>query len=296
MSSGRVGSLGVCVFFVISGFILPYALRRSGYNRSDYPRFVWKRVLRLDPPYLACIALTIFLNYVSALAPNFQGPPFQFRLGPTLLHLGYLNALFHYDWILGVFWTLAIEFQFYLIVGLVFPLVNHDSPRIRAGICVLLAASALLFTSGNLVFHYMFLFLIGITAFQIKSGLLRGVLAHVAGWLLLAAGAWYTLDAPSAIAGTATGMFITYGHLNSRPLLFLGQISYSLYLLHVPIGGRLINLGSRYATQPFEAYAVLILACSVNIVAAYMFYRWVERPAQRLSSAVRFAASNATAG
>ena len=49
-SSGAFGWLGVEVFFVISGFILPYALQRAGYHSADFFQFVWKRILRLDPP------------------------------------------------------------------------------------------------------------------------------------------------------------------------------------------------------------------------------------------------------
>ena len=48
------GWLGVEVFFVISGFILPCALQaRGSYSfPRHYPHFLWKRILRLHPPYL----------------------------------------------------------------------------------------------------------------------------------------------------------------------------------------------------------------------------------------------------
>ena len=290
-SSGSFGWLGVEVFFVISGFILPYALKRAGYQPADYFRFVWKRILRLDPPYLVCIAVVIFLNFASTLAPGFRGLPFQFDLKQVLLHLGYLNAFFNHDWLNVVFWTLAIEFQFYLLVALIFPLISHPSLAVRAGTGGLLAVAAFLLPSGNLVFHYLFLFLLGMWAFQIKSGLQTGSGSQALGWGLLAGGAWFTLGAPAALAGTVTGLLIVHARLNARPLLFLGQISYSLYLLHVPFGGRVINLGSRFADGPVERVAVLVLAVAVCIGAAFLFHRWVELPAQRWSAAVRYHAA-----
>jgi len=61
-TSGAYGWLGVEVFFVISGFIIPFSLYHSGYRfPSHVGRFIFKRILRLDPPYLVTIALTIVL-------------------------------------------------------------------------------------------------------------------------------------------------------------------------------------------------------------------------------------------
>lgn len=287
-SSGTYGWLGVEVFFVISGFILPYALQRAGYRPADYFRFVWKRILRLDPPYLACIAIVIALNFASTLAPGFRGPPFQFDLKQVLLHLGYLNAFFGHDWVNVVFWTLAIEFQFYLLIALLFPLVSHPLLMVRVGVCSGLVAAAFLLPSGNLVFHYLLLFLFGIWAFQIKAGLLPGTSLQASGWALLSVGCYLTQGLQPACAGVVTGLLIVHARLKARPLLFLGQISYSLYLLHVPIGGRVINLGSRFADGPMEKVAVLALAVVASLGAAFLFHRWVELPAQRWSAAVRY--------
>ena len=289
-SSGSLGWLGVEVFFVISGFILPYALHKAGYQPADFFRFMWKRILRLDPPYLVCIVVVLGLNFASTLIPGFRGQPFQFDLKQVLLHLGYLNAFFNYEWVNVVFWTLAIEFQFYLLVALIFPLISHSALVVRTGICGLLAAAAFLLPSEKLVFHYQLLFLLGIWAFQIKVGLLRSAKWHPVGWALLAAGTWLTLGDIIAVVGTVTGLLIVHARVSARWLLFLGQISYSLYLLHVPIGGRVINFGSRYADGLMAHLAVLALAVAASIGSAFIFHRRVELPAQRWSSSVRFRA------
>ena len=55
------GWAGVEVFFVISGFIIPFTLWQSGYRLKNYARFILKRIIRLDPPYLLSILLAIAL-------------------------------------------------------------------------------------------------------------------------------------------------------------------------------------------------------------------------------------------
>lgn len=45
-ASGAYGWLGVEAFFVISGFVIPFSLYRSGHELKDYPRFLYKRVVR----------------------------------------------------------------------------------------------------------------------------------------------------------------------------------------------------------------------------------------------------------
>ena len=66
-----------------------------------------------------------------------------------------------------------------------------------------------------------------------------------------------------------------------KVLVFLGFISYSLYLLHVPIGGRVINLAGRLPhTMPVELGAETA-AMAVSLIAAWLLYRLVERPSQK---------------
>ena len=63
--SGSLGWLGVEVFFVISGFIVPYsiALAYPAYSLRDYPNFCARRILRLEPPFVASIILVILLGW-----------------------------------------------------------------------------------------------------------------------------------------------------------------------------------------------------------------------------------------
>jgi peptidoglycan/LPS O-acetylase OafA/YrhL len=69
----------------------------------------------------------------------------------------------------------------------------------------------------------------------------------------------------------------------------VGTFSFSLYLVHVPVGGRVTNLLNRFALPP---YVVVAAACAASLAAAWLFYLIVEKrtlraPALLTESAVR---------
>lgn len=287
-SSGAFGWLGVEMFFVISGFIIPYSLSRGGYRLSDYPTFLLKRIIRLDPPYIAALILILALGYASSAVPGFRGQPFAPTWAQVALHLGYINVFFGYPWLSPVFWTLAIELQYYLLMGLLYFAVAHRSSVVRTATLGWMALLAFLIPSEQFIFHWLFLFMLGIVAFQLRVGLIRR--GPFAGWVaILGCGAWAVGSGPIALTGVVTAL--TLGLLEAvpmRPLLFLGEISYSLYLLHVPIGGRIINLGQRFVHTTLEKGVVLAVAIAASIASAWLLYHFVERPAQRWSSRIRY--------
>ena len=285
----RFGYLGVEVFFVISGFILPYALWYGKYQVSDYWRFVAKRIVRLDPPYFAAILIAIALNYLSALAPQFHGAPFSINFFNLLVHVGYLNAFFGQPWIIVVLWTLAIEFQFYLILGLIFPLLSAANKLKPLAVFAFFGALPFLFSNLSYFPKYFPLFLMGIAVFRRKVSLssLPECLA-----LLTVGFAWtaYTVGLPEGLAGLLGAVCILWFHFRSKITDFFGNISYSLYLLHVPIGGRVVNLLSRYVrhSSPFVVFLVDLLAAAVSIGSAYLLYRYVELPSQKWAAGMRY--------
>ena len=71
-----------------------------------YTRFIVKRLVRLDPPYLASIAFVLAAAYGYALLKGqpaiVEGKPVD--AARVLLHLGYVNVLFHREWLNPSFW------------------------------------------------------------------------------------------------------------------------------------------------------------------------------------------------
>jgi peptidoglycan/LPS O-acetylase OafA/YrhL len=286
-ASGAQGWLGVEVFFVISGFVIPYALHAARYRLRDYGPFLLKRILRLDPPYVASMALAIALAYVSAAIPGFRGQAPSYTVLQLVSHAGYVTGFAGYRWVNVVYWSLALEFQYYLLIGLLFPLVQHRRAWIRAAVLAGVAVAALTVSNLLLVFPWCFLFILGILTFQFRERSL-GWGWYALGVGLAGMGSSVTLGWPVALVGVATALVIAFVELRSRPLLFLGEISYSLYLVHVPMGARVVNLSLRFPVSPLGKVGVTVAAFAVSVAAAYLFYRLVERPARSWAARIRY--------
>lgn len=285
--TGKYGYLGVDIFFVISGFVIPWSLYRSRYVLRDYPRFLLKRNVRLYPPYLASIAITILAtNFI--LAPLFHIPRMTVTGRDILLHFAYLNDLAHVKWINVVYWTLAIEFQWYLLIGLVLPMLVSAWKWMRfVAISVMMAAYFTIYWD-RLVFHYLPVFLIGVFVFQYRSeliskwemlGLIMAMvisMSRISGWLV-------------PLVAVPTGLLIAFSTLQSHAMDRVGDVSYSLYLLHLPIGVSVIGLLSHWL--PFSSYFLGLLdviGVAASMWAAWIMYQFIEKPSQEMSSAIRF--------
>ena len=291
------GWLGVEVFFVISGFVIPWAMMRERYGWNGYYRFLAKRVVRLHPPYVLAMVFVILLNRASALAAGFKGDVVPVFAWSTVQAFGrdflYLSGWLRYPWVIVVSWSLAIEIQFYLLAGLALPfLPPRDSWRTALGM-LSLCAVAFFWPDPRGVGHYLPLFLLGWSVALIGVSRTNG--GRLLPFATAAVGCWFILAATQGLliagVGGLAGLAIILGHQarTVRPLLWLGTISYSLYLVHVPIGGRVVNLGLRFSGV--SPLALALLATVVSLLSAWCFYRWVERPAlgwsRRLFARVR---------
>lgn len=290
-SSGQYGWLGVEVFFVLSGFIIPYAMHLGGYSfRHGWKTFIGKRILRIEPPYLLSVLLVFVLWHASSMAPGFKGSmPADFLSAQILLHLGYLNGIAGYPWLSPVYWTLAIEFQFYLLVSFIFGWIVHKNLFIVLLADALLLGIVLVLDSDVFVFKYLGLFMFGIAAFQYRIRLIKKeilVLLLVVSTLV----AGLALGWLVAIVGLITSILVAFDlNLGQHKLaIWLGSISFSLYLVHVPVGGRVVNLGRRYVESQAGEAVLSLTALLVSLAAAYIFYLMIEKPSQGLAARLKY--------
>lgn len=290
---GGKGWLGVDMFFVISGFIIPYSISRLfvGYSLRNFPYFVMRRMMRIEAPYVVSIVLVIGLGYLSALAPGFQGSYPRYEQYQLAAHLFYFIPLTSYPWLQPVYWTLAYEFVFYLFIGIMF------NPICGSGKQIAWLSAALLVCLGVALAYLpdrTLLFVVGIAAYRRIGHQDRGGAAIVG---LCAAIMVLRGEAAIATIGLATGAAIVWGGRVGIPRAFglglqgLGAISYSLYLTHVPVGGRVVNLGRRFVEGPWQELSLSIVALAISVAFAAMFWIAVERPAvdfaRRLSEGSR---------
>lgn len=256
--------------------------------KYDSLTFLLKRILRLSPPYWISIFLCILLWYLSAMVPGFLGKQPDISIFPVLVHFIYIKSFFSYTWLNPVFWTLEIEIQYYLWIALLFPLISNHNFWIRILTIVTFACLAFIIPSEKLLFHFLPCFTAGIVVFQFHRRLI-GVFQLGLQMVILSLVSVLVLGPIISCVTLLSSLIICFLKLNfPKQLIYLGTISYSLYLVHVPIGGKVVNLGTRFAHNVPVVIMVLGLAVVFSLIAAHLLYYIVERPSQRWSAAIKY--------
>ncbi|HEY4326396.1 MAG TPA: acyltransferase [Mucilaginibacter sp.] len=275
------GQTGVYVFFLISGFIIVYSLIKAGYTPTKFFTFLLKRSIRIDPAYYATILLTIVLFKLLSYIPTFKGSVIDFVPGQLLAHVFYVVPFTKYPFYNHVFWTLCVEFQFYLLIGLIYFLSKN--PAFKSVFLILFSLSSLIPFSNSyyLVFTYAPIFALGIslvTLYQKRSWLNTALPIFLLSMIAFKFGASiFILLLFSCIA-------IFYFNLVIKPLSFLGDISYSLYLTH-PLTFIVFTGTAKRLHFDLNSYLLfwLFIELSLAILFAYIFYLLIEKPSLRLS-------------
>lgn len=293
-----LGHFGVVLFFLCSGFIIPVSLERHRSLR----RFWINRVCRLYPLYW-CSAIVVLVGF-ALLAPGSrmeQGWT-QFRMTlhtplSVLANLTMLQSFLGMPDLMGIYWTLAFELMFYGIVSLLFVarLLRYSVLlAVSFALAAVLVEVVLPRLTGRTyapgVMTYLALMFTGTVLYRHVEGSVRsGTVWAVSGLALLLVLAT-TLGSPPELAAMSTplalglarlGAIVVFvGALHSRGMklprlvLYLGQISYSLYLWHTFV---IIAIPQ---TGPIALTVLLWLLCLIGVAA--LTYRWVEQPGMAL--------------
>jgi peptidoglycan/LPS O-acetylase OafA/YrhL len=282
---------GVYMFFAISGFIMPYALYRGNYGLQNFGRFLMKRMVRLDPPYLLAIVFCLLISYLASLHP-LSKVPFVFNGQNLALHLLYLCPFFGQDWVTGgggVFWTLGIEFQYYLMLALIFPLLNHSRRWIMWATLGLFTC-ACLWDDGfrwRFILPYTPFFAMGMTTFWYYTSRIQ-CRTYLATLGLLTVLAVWKFEVYQAASAVGAALLMAFYRRQYAPLQFFGKISYSLYLFHFAIALRVVNYCNRFAWCHRWNWLIILCGCAASIVLASLVYYFVERPSRDLSQRIRY--------
>jgi peptidoglycan/LPS O-acetylase OafA/YrhL len=299
------GAYGVDMFFVISGFIIPWSMYYSGYKFRNFFQFLFKRLARLEPPYIASMILAIV---ASVLAQQYVMHSSHITLNPVqiALHFGYLIPFFkHYHWLVGVYWTLAIEFQYYLLMALTFSLVLRSN--LWGRICFYAAIMGFTLIMDRIEFgrimpmgivawsnflpHYLPIFLVGILLFLKKSDRISmKEYACVTLSLFIYCILIYGYGRMICIF-TPVFFILFFQDLKFRALSFFGEISYSIYLMHDIAGNLFINLVTPHASSHAIKVLVIVGAFAVSTISAYLLYILIERPSKRFSGNIKYKTS-----
>jgi peptidoglycan/LPS O-acetylase OafA/YrhL len=287
------GHAAVLVFFVLSGLVLSGPLLAPAPPR--YHDFALKRFLRLYPPYAAALLGSAALQAWCGpraprepslwLADNWTD---RFSLGTVADYALMLGNRLALD---NPVWSLDYEMRISLLLPLLLLPVRRWRPAAPLLAAMLLGAGWLLRPLGSPPVIcagalYAGMFILG-TAMAGQVHRLRAVRA---GWPALAmlAGAWAVLflvwrDAMQAVGAA---MLVAAVLMPGAPAAlcetavarFLGRISFSLYLVHVPV---LMAVLAVLGSAPFWRLTVVFVP--VSLAVAWVFHRMIERPSHALS-------------
>lgn len=316
---------GLRVFYILSGFVIAYSIYNKEITISFFYRFILRRSIRLDPPYWVTMIATLLISLLSIIfftKPMETFPSWQVIIANSL----YLQDFLNMERIVHVSWTLCIELQLYLffvaIIGLLIWFEKNrsvvqrekkfDAPLflITFGILFLFSlwqnVSAWMFIKGFFLPHWFSFFTgcilcwVYLKALSIRYYLLffgMNLLFFLfepskpLGENLMISGIFFLVIIKDRLSDLFNGPVLQYG----------GKISYSLYLTHWLIAGKLMDFLARKFADQMDGYLALLLmtvCVSLAWVTAHFFHKWIEQPSlvfsqslKKESQAVRLEAS-----
>lgn len=309
------GGLGVTIFFVLSGYLITTLIvsEHQATGSVSLRAFYLRRLLRLMPPLLLVVAAAALLSRLSAIDGGFSRGGLLSVMFYGANYYFIANDFHGVPAGLGVMWSLAVEEHFYLLYPpLAIALLRAARPRLTALVLMLLCAAILARRCWLASSGYSEAYLNMATdsrADAILVGCFMGLLRNPwplearavrhRDWLLATAciavlllslvlrdGFFratfrYTVQS-LAIAPLIYLAVVHAGHaacrwLNSRPMVYLGSISYSVYLCHQMIQ----YLVTR--NWPELGWTLsLLLSAALTLAAAAALRQWIERPCAAL--------------
>jgi peptidoglycan/LPS O-acetylase OafA/YrhL len=320
----RQGFHGVELFFIISGFILavPFASHHlKGAPGVSLRSYFFRRVTRLEPPYIACMTL-FFLAWVWLKGRNVDD--LLPHLGASLLYLH--NLVYGAESpINNVAWSLEIEIQFYLLVPLLASVFAIQPRWLRravvGGVAAICAVLAWAFVTPEVpraywsILRFLHFFLLGFLLADVFLVDWRGRPARGLAWDVVSLVGWPALFllwakvdgttfpptatprglgsfvAALAFPASALALYlaafrgrITSALLTNVWITTLGGMCYTIYLLHNPVLGAILGLTGRFS--PSSSYTVNLLAQAaiavpLMLVPCAVYFLAIEKPCMR---------------
>lgn len=299
---------GVPIFFTISGFLISSSFDRNGFNLKKYFR---NRSLRIFPALWVCTIITAgLLAYFGSLTniKEFfvwliaQFSFFQFY-APTSLKTwgtGHPN---------GSLWSIAVELQFYVVLPIIILIASKLKKRTLVNLFLVLlfllsigfkyfvesneygkSIPILTKLSGNFVLYYLHFFLTGIIMYKNYDVLQKWIKDKVLYWFVgyviyvLVLKTWlglyenpYSINIFGIIANTILSFLtlsfaFSYQNL-SKKLLNENDISYGIYIYHMPIVNTMLSLG---LTGTFGHWFGMM---AITILIAILSWKLIEKKA-----------------
>jgi peptidoglycan/LPS O-acetylase OafA/YrhL len=291
------GKFGVTVFFVLSAFTICMSIDKS--NKFEFKNYLIRRFFRVAPLYYIVLIIAFLLG----------GSEYYLKLynvdndiSSLLFHFSFLNVFIHkhQNNIIGLEWSVPIEFFYYLIIPFAFFYYNKTNKII---IGVLVSSIISLFSSiiyQHFYPHFLFNWSIFKYAFSFNFGILIYILFRnnilvntknnnlilILLFLILGIYILFNFEYKDLFVTVFTGILILLFQNESaikelffenKIILFLGKISYSIYLIHFLFLYHLkIYL---FSNNPIFILSLVLLVSTIS-------YYTIEKPFIDLSSKI----------
>jgi peptidoglycan/LPS O-acetylase OafA/YrhL len=285
------GPFGVALFFLISGFVIPFSLQKN-----SGAGFLLARTWRIFPTYLACLGIGLLATYLSA---RYWQLPFLIDLQRLLMNALLMHNLAGLASLDTVNWTLAIELKFYVVAALCWRAMLGSKPLVFAAIAAAVIALDLALPSLEGIpfvyrvlaglgtdLNYVLFMLIGTLFYQHYRGLLTLAKLAAGAVLLLAAfiAAWHfgtQRDQVPVLAEYYVYALLVFALCYSvrnrfrpvRVLDFFADISYPLYVVHALTGYVLLKVIMHQGLA--YGYAVCVVLAIVTAL-AWLLHKTIE--------------------
>ncbi len=282
----REGRLAVQVFLVVGGFLAARSLASRNALRIERPLLlIWRRYCRLAIPLVAALALAIACAAAARSILPLDTTPGKPGLAQLFAHLLLLQDLLGYEALSAGVWYVAIDFQLYALMVVLIWLSRRWAMTLVAGLAV---ASLFHFNRipawDDSALYFFGAYALGALACWAGGQPRRfGMLALMVAAVALA----LMLDFRSRIAvalASAVLLGLTFRPMRLPPapglaLAFLGDISYSVFLVHYPVC-LVVNaaFGRAFPADPAANALGMLLAWGLSLLAGALFHRYVERP------------------
>jgi peptidoglycan/LPS O-acetylase OafA/YrhL len=296
------GDAGVDFFFVLSGFLITTVHRRDLGHPRALGNYLFKRTLRVYPTYwLICLAVSVAAVVVPSLRQALPGDLATYLVALTLVPMDPAVVGGTGSPILFVAWSLQYEMLFYALVAAA--ILNRALGAVLAaavlGVILSCHWGATCTFPASFLAKDVYLFAFGVvTAIVARSGLripFPAVLACVASAAFVAFGAFEVFagqGAPAIDRRAIYGIISAFAILGfvraeddgslvlrHRWLPLLGDSSYALYLIHIPVISTLVKLFSHRGIEGGLAlHAVYLLIFGACVAAAVCFHLAIEKP------------------
>lgn len=287
------GQVGVMLFFVISGFLMGELYMKTPFTKEAVRAFYVKRFARVVPLYyvVVIVSLVLFVTRKNVWPLYYVDPPTIWQ------HLLFWRGT-------NVLWTIPVEVQFYAL----FPLIWWAFSRAGTAAMLLLVVACATGAASWIPTNDLFTFFLPYFAAGLLLSVITVPYSRLIEFLVIPAfivlmlampkfadamgvrqtGVWnspvYLLLVPTTVLLVVNSRWAAIV-LGSRVAAFTGMISYSVYLLHMPVHFVLRQLPI-FKTSPLLFIGVAVIGTTV---VAWLSYRLIENPARRWVSRFAYA-------